>query len=67
MQVKDISSGEGDVATFHLVQDLQPWEVPLESAFSEPENPVPFTGPGNAGFGGQTLQNGHQPVPILPC
>lgn len=66
-EAKDISSGDGDAATFELVNDVEPWEAPLDSAFSESENPVPFISTGNGNGNGtfaspplSSVPNGHQ-------
>lgn len=66
-EAKDISSGDGDAATFELVNDVQPWDAPLDSDFTEPENPVPFTTSGNGNGASpspplSSVANGHQSV-----
>ena len=51
------------MATFELVHDVQPWEVPIEGA-GLPDNPVPFASAPteNGGFGFGAPQNGHASV-----
>lgn len=65
-QAKDISTVDSATATFRLVDDVQPWEVPIEGA-ALPENPVPFASTpaehSSFGFGSSpVLGNGHAGV-----
>ena len=55
------------MATFDLVHDVQPWEVPIEGA-GLPDNPVPFASAitENGGFGFGAPQNGHASVRLNP-
>ena len=61
MQANDISAEDSEVATFQLVHDVQPWDVPLEG-YGPPDNPVSYQPLENGGMGFAPTENGHSTV-----